>query len=171
MTEKTRKIIKIIIAVLFIAYCYLLFSLLFLRGGAGYIAQFGVFSKERFDAICNLIPLKTIILYFTAMKYGWINNGYALMNIYGNLIAFAPMGLFIPVLFGRKINRFWKFLLLLVCIILIVEIMQYVTALGSADIDDLLLNTAGGCLIYAITKIPIINKFIKELNPQPVPKK
>ncbi|MDN5709435.1 MAG: VanZ family protein, partial [Planococcus sp. (in: firmicutes)] len=36
---------------------------------------------------------------------------------------------------------------------LVIELLQFVTKRGSFDIDDLLLNMAGGCLGFLLTKI------------------
>lgn len=60
----------------------------------------------------------------------------AIKNLAGNMLLFSPMGLFIPLLFGKRIRSFWAFLLVMVVIIIFVEIIQFLTVRGSFDIDD-----------------------------------
>ena len=82
-------------------------------------------------------------------------------NILVNLILFLPMGMAVPVLFEKKINKFWKFLLFIIALTLLIEILQFITLMGSSDIDDVILNTIGGCIGYGIIKINFVRKILK----------
>lgn len=97
----------------------------------------------------NLVPLRTIRAYFTVLgredPAGLALRSYAVTNFVGNLLAFLPMGLFLPMLFRRQ-RRFWGFLLTVTALICLVELLQLLTRRGAMDLDDLLLNLPGACL-------------------------
>lgn len=71
------------------------------------------------------------------------------LNIFGNVLAFMPFWLFLPVIWVR--TRHWYITVLLsFAMSLLVETMQLVGKVGSFDVDDLLLNTIGGFAGYII---------------------
>ena len=73
------------------------------------------------------------------------------MDIVLNILLFVPFGMIVPVLF-QKLRRIWVVPLGLLCSFCI-EGIQYLTALGMADVDDLINNTIGallGFLIYLL---------------------
>jgi len=72
-----------------------------------------------------------------------------LINIAGNVAVFIPFGAALPALFER-IHSFWQVLILSFATSLAAETMQLVLRVGCFDVDDLLLNTIGGCLGYAV---------------------
>ena len=97
----------------------------------------------------NLIPFAIIRDYFTVMAYrepetlglqlyGWV-------NFLGNLLAFFPLGLFLPLLFRRQ-QSFPVFLLTVTLTVCLVELLQLLTHRGALDVDDLILNLPGACL-------------------------
>jgi len=93
----------------------------------------------------NLTPGTTISLYMNKEK----RVEYSIENLAGNIIGFVPLGLLVPVLF-RRCRGFWKVVGLSFLVSLLFELAQLATALGSFDVDDLLLNTLGGMLGYCI---------------------
>lgn len=72
-----------------------------------------------------------------------------LINVAGNVAVFIPLGFALPVLFER-IKSFLQVLILSFAISLLAETMQLVLKVGCFDVDDLLLNTIGGCIGYLI---------------------
>ena len=72
-----------------------------------------------------------------------------ILNVCGNIAVFIPVGIFLPTLIKRCKNVFFTALISLE-ISLVVEIVQLATRVGSFDVDDLLLNTAGGLLGFLI---------------------
>jgi glycopeptide antibiotics resistance protein len=50
-------------------------------------------------------------------------------------------------------GRFGRITIASLGISLAIEVMQYIMAVGAADIDDLILNTLGGILGFLILKI------------------
>ena len=73
----------------------------------------------------------------------------ALVNLAGNVAVFVPLGIFLPRLW-RPMRKIWLFLPALVLVIAAVEGIQYVTLLGVCDVDDLILNTAGGLIGWGL---------------------
>ena len=69
------------------------------------------------------------------------------LNLAGNLIAFAPMGVFLPALFRWQRSIFF-FTASLTLSITAVEVLQVYTGTGSCDVDDLILNLAGALLVF-----------------------
>jgi glycopeptide antibiotics resistance protein len=92
--------------------------------------------------LVNLVPFQSIQSYIN------VDDGvhYRLLdvNIWGNILLFVPMGIYVPLI--KKSFSFLKTLLSLVFISLLIEGIQYLFILGSADIDDVLLNVMGGLL-------------------------
>lgn len=92
--------------------------------------------------LVNLVPFHSIQSYIN------VDDGvhYRLLdvNIWGNILLFVPMGIYVPLI--KKSFSFLKTLLSLVFISLLIEGIQYLFILGSADIDDVLLNVMGGLL-------------------------
>lgn len=98
----------------------------------------------------NLQPFKEIFRY---LKYYQVIGIYAVcLNLLGNVVAFVPFGLFFPLL-SRRNRSFFKVSFLSFELSLLVEVIQLVTRVGSCDVDDVILNTAGGMLGYACFKV------------------
>ncbi len=74
---------------------------------------------------------------------------------------FMPMGMALPVLFDKKFNRLWKTVLFVVILVILVETIQFFTFTGSADIDDLILNTIGATIGCGIIKIKSLREILK----------
>ena len=60
-----------------------------------------------------------------------------------------PYGLFIPLMFN-KINKYYKFLILMVILVVGIELLQFITLSGSCDIDDLILNVTGSSIVILL---------------------
>lgn len=75
-----------------------------------------------------------------------------LINVAGNVAVFIPLGLALPVLFER-IHSFGQVLILSFATSLLAETMQLILRVGCFDVDDLLLNTVGGCIGYVFYRI------------------
>ena len=73
------------------------------------------------------------------------------LNLGGNIVAFVPFGLFLPMLMRR--NSGWGVVLAGFLTSCLVEIIQLVSGLGTCDVDDIILNTLGvvvGLICYKI---------------------
>jgi glycopeptide antibiotics resistance protein len=104
----------------------------------------GPFRRAGGPAGINLMPFATIRLY--------IGNPGAWVNIAGNLLAFIPLGFLWPFCFPRC-ARAWNILCAAVLLSLLVEIIQYLTGMGSLDVDDVLLNIFGGLLGWLLHRM------------------
>lgn len=159
-----KETIKKVVATLFALYCVVLLYVLFLHNTYRY--EFGAigvnsyFSEEHMSMI-NIVPFKTIFGYFQRLMNHTINTDIVVRNLFFNLVLFLPMGMAVPVLFEKKINKFWKFLLFIVITTFAIEIIQFLTMRGTADIDDIILNSLGGCIGYGIIQIKPIKRFLK----------
>ncbi len=74
-------------------------------------------------------------------------SAWAVHNLVGNILAFIPFGFLLPKAYSH-FRHFWAVLAISLVMICTIEIFQYVTLLGSCDVDDVLLNMAGVCLGY-----------------------
>ena len=104
----------------------------------------------------NLIPLRTIRGYLLILGRDDAAAAsllpYAATNFLGNILAFLPLGLFLPLLFPRQ-RRFWLFMLTAALCIAFVELLQLLSRRGALDVDDLLLNWPGAILGWLLWKL------------------
>ena len=167
--DEKESIKKKMLAGIFIIYIVALATLLCLgstyrvSGGLNSESSIKLFSKIHFENFSNLIPFKTIIGYIQRLINGTINSNIVFINILGNLIAFAPTGFFIPVLFGEKIKSLIKFASLIAVTVLIVEIIQFITFTGQLDVDDIILNTVGAVAIFLLMKTKMVKNILQKL--------
>lgn len=138
MKTDIPKPIKIIFTILFASYILLLVYLTF------FSPYFGRSNSYR---RINLIPFKTIMQFITSDM--GIKN--ILTNIAGNIVAFMPLGLLIPIVF-KSLNGFWKVLSGVLLTTFMIEAAQFLFAAGISDIDDIILNLLGGILGYMLYK-------------------
>ncbi|WP_066506373.1 VanZ family protein [Abyssisolibacter fermentans] len=139
--KNKSKIIKSIILVLFIIYVLILIYQVFIRA-------YGTYDRVQVSSISyNLYPLKTIINYIK--YYERVNFTVWFFNIFGNIIAFMPLGFFLPLIF-KRLSKFRYTLIIGVVSSLLIEILQIVFAVGCFDIDDIILNSTGIILGYMI---------------------
>lgn len=112
----------------------------------------------------NLIPFQTIRFYLFS---GRVSNAIAFRNIVGNIAAFVPIGILIPLL-RRDLSLGTTFLVGF-ALSTGIELTQYFTGLGSCDIDDIILNVLGAMsvtlILAAIDGIAfILKKFMQILR-------
>lgn len=67
-------------------------------------------------------------------------------NTFGNILLFLPVGLLMALIIGRRRRAVLWATLLGLTISLVIEVTQYVLAVGYSDVDDLLTNTLGAFL-------------------------
>ena len=157
---KKETILKIV-KCLFVIYCIALIDILFLYGYRnGNQFDLEIFSKEHFE-MPNIIPFRTIFSYLDRLYNSTINTNIVVTNLLGNLLMFVPMGMALPVLFNENFNKLWKIIVFIIGLVTIIEITQFITFTGSADIDDLILNTIGAIIGYEIIRIKPLRKILK----------
>lgn len=161
-----NKLFKFNLIVWFCLYIVFLLSLTlfdtyFNRNGINIFSLDKDMVKEYMNSSFNIIPLKTIKLYFNGYNGGYLSKSLFLYNIIGNLCALMPLSFFLPLLF-KKQNNILIFILTIILIVIGIESMQFLTLSGSCDIDDLILNLSGSLVLYLIFKIKPINKVIRK---------
>ena len=103
----------------------------------------------------NLIPFRSISVQLESISEGW-----ARYNLLGNIVPFMPFGFLLPIAF-RKINLFWKVIGVGFVVDLSIEVFQYITKIGSFDVDDIILNMIGivlGYLLMRFTDMIFVSK-------------
>lgn len=96
----------------------------------------------------NLVPFQSIRFYLFS---GRVSTAIAVRNLAGNILAFVPIGIFIPLL--RRSLSLGSTFLVGFGLSAAIELTQYVTGLGSCDIDDIILNVFGAMLITLVLSI------------------
>lgn len=137
MPEKRNRLVT---GILFLVYFILLFYFLFFSEEMG-----RTYSERQYHY--NLVPLKEIGRF---VRYWQVLGMKAvLLNIVGNVLAFVPFGIFLPI-FSKRGDRLWRATYYSFELSLLVEVLQLITKVGSFDVDDLLLNTLGGLIGFLI---------------------
>lgn len=153
MKDITRKRIVRFGWILFYLYIILLCYFLFLSDHYGR----GIISEEyRY----NLEPLKEIKRFIKYRERLGFEN--FVVNILGNILAFAPFGFLLPML-KKSYRRFIVIAFLSILFSLTVELLQMYTKVGVFDVDDILMNSIGGILGYIAYSIAssIYRKFLR----------
>ncbi|MEK4526314.1 MULTISPECIES: VanZ family protein [Paenibacillus] len=103
----------------------------------------------------NLVPFETIRpLLMERERY---NTDTWVKNLFGNIVLFIPLGIWIPWLFRRS-RTFLTFTSTVVLLLLGVEVTQLITRVGSFDVDDIILNTIGAWIGYAGFKLVLCSQ-------------
>ena len=89
-----------------------------------------------------------------------------ILDLLGNLVAFAPLAVLLPALFRWQRSIFF-FTATLILGITAVEVAQVYTGAGSCDVDDLILNLAGALIVFVFCRITPLWKHICRVNPRP----
>lgn len=132
---------KAVMKLLFIIYMCVLVYVVFFAEAMGRTPQDGY--------VYNLTPLKEIKRF---MKYIWDNDALgraARLNIFGNIIAFIPFGIYLPYTSESKLGFISTFLYTF-SLSLTIELVQLITKVGSGDVDDIILNALGGVIGYIL---------------------
>lgn len=163
--SEKQKTVRLTIWITFIIYvAYLMFLLFFDREynrGLYPISNPSLDFATYFKLKTNFIPFKTITAYIKGWVYGRVYTNSLATNIIGNLIAFSPFGIFIPLL-SKRLRSFWRFCLFILLVLSAVEAAQLLLMAGSCDIDDIILNYTGACVLYHFMQIkPIKSYFLK----------
>ena len=106
---------------------------------------------ERLQDNINLIPFFTIreFLHTAQQTANPYLLRHAFINLAGNVVMFVPLGFFPPCLW-ESLRGFGRCLLFSAASIVVIEIIQLFTLLGSCDVDDLLLNMVGVAIGYGL---------------------
>lgn len=163
----TKKILRVNLIIYFLIYTVTIFSLtlfdeIYGRQGLIIIDWDKTLLNNYLTHSFNLKPFHTIYLFTKGYMNGFVSFKNFSINVIGNLTAFMPYSLFLPLIF-KNMRKYYKFLITMLLIVVIIELLQFVTMSGSCDIDDLILNVLGASIIYFIFKIKYINKLINKI--------
>lgn len=135
--NKRERIEAVFLYGVFICYILLLIKILFLSR----VSLLELFTNQRtIVRSINLIPFHSIMEYISGSSENL--KRFAFGNVVGNIAIFIPLGIYLPLFRNNKsvINN----LLFVFIVSLFVEIIQGLLGIGTADIDDVILNCLGG---------------------------
>lgn len=136
-----------------VSYIVVMFGFVFSNYRSNILIEQGIMFREY-----NFIPFHSIIDLFQSQ----LGLKFAIYNIIGNFLMLTPLAILLPMIHERLKNTKY-FLLIVIILSLFIEITQYVTGLGSFDIDDLILNISGTFLLFLTIKNTNIHLFIENL--------
>ena len=145
-----NKTVKTVLFILFVIYCAALAFVLFFPNLHRY---------SHGSRLYNIIPFATVSELIGRLIEGTINADIVVRNIGVNILLFVPMGAFLPVLF-KKLRKFRWVILVCFSATVVAELIQFIFILGSFDVDDIILNTAGAAAGYGIVNIPALKKLL-----------
>ncbi|AFS79012.1 VanZ family protein [Gottschalkia acidurici 9a] len=137
MNKKRHNLLVTLLLIYTIVIIYFMFF------GFGRLQASSTILGYRFSIIPTRIPL-------------WYPKELSLLWFFslGNLLAFVPFGILIPMIFDTK---YYKFIFVFLIFILSLEILQMITYLGSFDTEDIIINSIGATIGFLSYKIS--NKF------------
>lgn len=133
---------------LFAVYCVIMLWLLYGQR----IGQTGTGSYwQRLESQLVYTPFETIQRFLWVLRHSTNASQirHAVVNLGGNVIMFVPLGFFVPCIW-QKPRKFGWHILAMALTIVVIELTQLFTLLGSCDVDDLLLNLVGTTLGYLL---------------------
>lgn len=146
MNKKLRlhRFIRIISGLLLCAYLMFISWRMFFYAYGSYYRSYSILPEY------NLIPFKTISNLIANYRYYefevWV------YNLFGNLVAFMPLGILLPAALGTK-RRLRITLLFSLVFLIAAETAQLVYRVGVFDIDDIILNMISVLSGYTIYKL------------------
>ncbi|MDN9379151.1 VanZ family protein [Clostridioides difficile] len=144
-SKKSENLLLSIIYIIFFVYILMIIRIILVRDVPIYASSKGTFRTV------NLIPFYTIYQFIVDSNIDFMK---ATINIIENIGIFIPMGIFLPIV-CKNLNK-KTIIITIILVSLAFELTQYIFALGSSDIDDVILNSLGG--IIGITIYINMNK-------------
>lgn len=132
-----------------VIYTLIVFRILFIgtisRLMYGEFRNYGVTYQfsEKFGGSLNIIPFRSILEYL--FHHNQYNLDVIINNLFGTMLLFVPFGFLLPLLV-KKTLTLSQVLYISVLVGVLLEVIQKVTRLGVADIDDILLYTIGSMM-------------------------
>lgn len=152
ITEKAEKksdprsgALTAIMTVLTVIYALFMVYLMFFRSRGGMYGSYIEYVKSHI----NPIPFEIITRYIIRLTEGTINTDTVVINLLGNIVMFIPLGVIIP-FFASGARGWFKTAAFAAVVMALVETAQLLTARGTFDVDDIILNTLGAAIGYAV---------------------
>lgn len=140
MNNKNKKRVRILGKICFVLYI-------------GFIIYFLIFSDWYGRTTTGMEEYHYNLVLFKEIKRFWEYRDHVglfamFTNLFGNVLIFMPFGFFMPM--ASRYHSFFSALFGSFFLSLGVESFQLVSKVGCFDVDDILLNTAGGVLGYVV---------------------
>lgn len=136
MKSKVKRHIIIVGWIMFYIYILLLSYFLFFSERYGRDIVTEQYNLQLFKEIKRFIKYREYIGFESFV-----------VNIFGNIFAFAPYGFLLPLL-NNRYRKFYIVTILSIIFSLVVETSQLLLKVGVFDVDDILMNSIGGILGY-----------------------
>jgi len=105
----------------------------------------------------NLIPYSSI----RQMLNSPLGLKVALYNVMGNFLMLTPLAILLPFVY-ENFKKIRYYLIVIFILSFCIEFAQYITEIGSFDVDDLILNVSGSLILFIIvTKTKLFNYIYK----------
>jgi glycopeptide antibiotics resistance protein len=150
-----RSGVRTFFMILFVLYLIVLIKLTLVKGsftvlgfhfsGANGYTSSGFAAEWHYS---NFTPFRSIGYYLSGNEPFYV----CFINLTGNIFLFLPYGFLLPLLF-KKCSRFLFLLLICIATSFAIETLQFITRAGIFDVDDILLNAAGGVLGYGFLQL------------------
>ncbi|MDF2611212.1 MAG: VanZ family protein [Lachnospiraceae bacterium] len=129
-----------------IAFCRMLFIIYII------LLAYFLFFSERYGRTISMEEYRYNLTLFKEVKRfimyrEVIGLESFLVNIIGNVFAFAPFGFVLPIISPQN-RKFLNVILLSFEFSLTIELIQLLFKVGIFDVDDILMNTVGGFIGY-----------------------
>lgn len=143
--------IKLGAAALFAGYLYILIKIILFKFGEVNVPLLGRLFLETAEQphniayrwrLSNLTPFVSI-----RENVAGLPHMHDTFNLFGNIAVFIPLGLFLGLFVGCRLPAVLFYAL---SFSLALETAQLISAMGSFDVDDLILNTLGGAIGYGL---------------------
>ena len=162
---RRAKVMRGNVIFMFLVYLFLLINLTLIdpeyrRGPADIFDR--SFSQYVSHAL-NIVPFRTIKLFYNGWRSGLVTDKDAYINLLGNIFAFAPFAFFLPLISKKKMNII-KFAFFMFFIISAVEVSQFLLRTGYCDVDDLILNMSGALFLYLMLHLRFVRTHISSLT-------
>lgn len=151
MKSNYKKIILILLKVVFIIYVAILAYFVFFSERYG---RDMVHTEYRY----NLTMFKELGRFFKYRKNIGLEG--FIVNMFGNILAFAPFGFLFPAI-SKDRRKLKDVVLNTFFFSLSIELIQLISKVGVFDVDDLFMNTLGGLLGFLTFKM--VNFFRKRI--------
>lgn len=151
--SKKKEIVKNSLIVLFVVYILLLFLVLLFKYPTTMVSDTIARWRAGEEVVRmepQLVPFETVVQY---VKNVHSLNDWFIKNLACNLIMFIPYGFLIPAFWGNGHHRGLKIVISGCILSIVIEVLQYITAFGQMDIDDVILNTLGVVIGYELFQL------------------
>ena len=145
-----------LVLALFILYLYLLLKVILFKFGSIEI-KFLLIQLQRNlrnpDYIFNRLELGNFMPFKTIFYTLQNSSIHGFINLFGNILIFVPLGVFLLFFSKNKEISFIKILVQSFSLSFCLECFQIVFSIGTFDVDDLILNTSGSLLGFSALKL------------------